>query len=94
MAFPDAFVFLSQGESSGGSNGSVVNHVAFKVQSLAALEASGMKVTGTARQFPGVASVVSPEGEHIELFDETSDNLVFTLDGGLRDTAADGMAAR
>jgi catechol 2,3-dioxygenase-like lactoylglutathione lyase family enzyme len=88
VAFPDVLVFLSQGESSGGTNGSVVNHVAFKVQSLAALERSGMKVTYLT-QFPGVASVVSPEGERIELFDETSENLVFTLDPGVSDAAAE-----
>jgi catechol 2,3-dioxygenase-like lactoylglutathione lyase family enzyme len=88
VAFPDVLVFLSQGESSGGTNGSVVNHVAFKVRSLAALEASGMKVTYL-KQYPGVASVVSPEGERIELFDETSENLVFTLDPGLSDAAAE-----
>ncbi len=88
VAFPDVLVFLSHGEPSGGTNGSVVNHVAFKVQSLAALERSGMKVTYLT-QFPGVASVMSPEGERIELFDETSENLVFTLDPGVSDEAAE-----
>lgn len=88
VAFPDVLVFLSQGESSGGTNGSVINHVAFKVQSLAGLERSGMKVTYL-KQYPGVASVVSPEGERIELFDETSENLVFTLDPGVTDAAAE-----
>jgi catechol 2,3-dioxygenase-like lactoylglutathione lyase family enzyme len=88
VAFPDVLVFLSQGESSGATNGSVVNHVAFKVQSLAALERSGVKVTYL-QQYPGVASVMSPEGERIELFDETSENLVFTLDPGVRDAAAE-----
>jgi catechol 2,3-dioxygenase-like lactoylglutathione lyase family enzyme len=88
VAFPDVLVFLSQGESSGGTNGSVVNHVAFKVQSLAALERSGMKVTYL-KQYPGVASVMSPEGERIELFDETSENLVFTLDPGVSSAAAE-----
>jgi catechol 2,3-dioxygenase-like lactoylglutathione lyase family enzyme len=88
VAFPDVLVFLSQGESSGGTNGSVVNHVAFKVQSLAALERSGMKVNYLT-QYPGVASVMSPEGERIELFDETSENLVFTLDPGVSDVAAE-----
>jgi len=88
VAFPDVFVFLSHGESSGGTNGSVVNHVAFKVRSVAALERSGMKVTYL-QQYPGVASVMSPEGERIELFDETSENLVFTLDAGVSDPAAE-----
>ncbi len=88
VAFPDVLVFLSEGAASGGSGGSVVNHVAFKVQSLGALERSGVKVTYLT-QFPGVASVVSPEGERIELFDETSENLVFTLDPGVNDAAAE-----
>jgi len=88
VAFPDVLVFLTKGESSGGTNGSVVNHVAFKVQSLAALERSGMKVNYL-KQYPGVASVMSPEGERIELFDETAENLVFTLDPGVSDAAAE-----
>jgi catechol 2,3-dioxygenase-like lactoylglutathione lyase family enzyme len=87
VAFPDVLVVLSQGEPSGGSNGSVVNHVAFKVRSLAALETAGLKVTYV-RQFPGVAFVTSPEGERIELFEETSPNLVFTLDPGVTSAAA------
>ena len=87
VAFPDVLVVLSKGESSGGTAGSVVNHVAFKVRSLKAVEASGLKVTYL-KQFPGVASVTSPEGERIELFDETSENLVFTLDPGVTSAAA------
>ena len=88
VAFPDVLVFLTQGESSGGTSGSVVNHVAFKVQSLAKVEAAGLKVTYLT-QYPGVASVTSPEGERIELFDETSPNLVFTLDPGVSSRAAE-----
>jgi len=88
VAFPDVLVLLSQGEASGGSSGSVVDHVAFKVRSLASLEAAGLKVTYL-RQFPGVASVTSPEGERIELFEETSPNLVFTLDPGVSSPAAE-----
>ena len=34
VKFPDVLVFLSAGESSGGTEGSVVNHMAFRVQSL------------------------------------------------------------
>lgn len=88
VMFPDVLVFLSQGAPSGGTSGSVINHVAFKVQSLATLEAAGLKVTYLT-QFPGVASVTSPEGERIELFAETSENLVFTLDPGVRSAAAE-----
>jgi len=87
VAFPDVLVFLSQGEPSGVSSGSVVDHVAFKVRSLANVEAAGLKVTYL-RQYPGVASVTSPEGERIELFEETSPNLLFTLDPGVSSPAA------
>ena len=62
VTFPDVVVFISQGESSGGTAGSVVNHVAFKVQSLARLEAAGIKVQYVL-QYPGVASVATPAGE-------------------------------
>src|SRR6185295_2705855 len=44
LKFPDTLVFLSRGESSAGTEGSVVNHVAFRIQSLAKLESAGMKV--------------------------------------------------
>ena len=88
VAFPDVLVFLTQGETSGGTNGSVINHVAFKVRSLAKVEATGLKVTYLT-EYPGVASVTSPEGERIELFEETSPNLVFTLDPGVSSRAAE-----
>lgn len=87
LKFPDVLVFLSEGPSSGGTEGSVVNHVAFRVQSLAKVEASGFKVERNA-QYPGVASVFTPEGERIELFDETAENLTFTLDNGQADPVA------
>jgi catechol 2,3-dioxygenase-like lactoylglutathione lyase family enzyme len=89
VKFPDVLVFLSQGDSSGGTEGSVVNHVAFRVKSIAPLEAAGMKVQHL-KEFPGVASVYTPEGERIELFDEErATNLGFTFDGGPTDPVAD-----
>jgi catechol 2,3-dioxygenase-like lactoylglutathione lyase family enzyme len=89
VKFPDVIVFLSQGDSSGGTEGSVVNHVAFRVQSLDPLEATGMKVQHL-KEFPGVASVYTPEGERIELFDEQrATNLGFTVDSGHSDPVAD-----
>jgi catechol 2,3-dioxygenase-like lactoylglutathione lyase family enzyme len=54
---------------------------------LAKVEADGFKVERNA-QFPGVASVFTPEGERIELFDETAENLTFTLDSGRTDPVA------
>ena len=88
IVFPDVVVLLRQGEPSGGTQGSVVNHVAFRVKSVAALERAGFEVEYNA-QYPGVASVHSPEGERVELFDdELATNLGFTIDDGGNDAAA------
>jgi catechol 2,3-dioxygenase-like lactoylglutathione lyase family enzyme len=81
LSFPDVLIVLEQGESSGGTEGSVVNHVAFRVPSLAAIEAAGLKVQRL-QGFPGVASVMSPEGERVELFENAATNLTFTYDSG------------
>lgn len=89
VRFPDVVVLLSRREATAGTEGSVVNHVAFRVQSLAALERAGFDVHYNA-DYPGVASVFTPEGERIELFDDgLATNLGFTLDGGGSDAAAD-----
>lgn len=89
VRFPDVIVLLRQGETSGGTEGSVVNHVAFRVKSFAALERAGFDVHLNA-QYPGVGSVVTPEGERIELFDDDlATNLMFTVDGGGKDAAAE-----
>jgi len=88
IVFPDVVVLLRQGESSGGTEGSVVNHVAFRVKSIAALERAGFAVEYV-REVPGVGSVHTPEGERVELFDdEIATNLGFTIDGGGSDAAA------
>jgi catechol 2,3-dioxygenase-like lactoylglutathione lyase family enzyme len=89
IVFPDVVVLLRQGETSGGTEGSVVNHVAFRVKSVKAIEDAGFTVEYNA-QYPGVASVHTPEGERIELFDdELATNLGFTIDGGGSDAAAE-----
>jgi catechol 2,3-dioxygenase-like lactoylglutathione lyase family enzyme/extradiol dioxygenase family protein len=89
IVFPDVVVLLRQGEPAGGTQGSVVNHVAFRVKSVAAIERAGFEVEYNA-QYPGVASVHTPEGERIELFDdELATNLGFTIDGGGQDAAAE-----
>jgi catechol 2,3-dioxygenase-like lactoylglutathione lyase family enzyme len=80
IVFPDVVVLLRQGEPTGGTEGSVVNHVAFRVKSLAEIEKAGFTVEHNA-QYPGVASVHTPEGERIELFDDgLATNLGFTID--------------
>lgn len=88
VRFPDVVVVLIQGESSGGTEGSVVNHVAFRVQSFATVEAAGLKVARLAN-FPGVGSTMTPEGERIELFENSATNLTFTQDAGYQDAGAE-----
>ena len=88
LKLPGVLIFLTQGPSSGGTNGSVVNHVAFRVQSFAKVEEAGFTVQRLA-QFPGVGSINTPEGERIELFENTATNLTFTLDSGGTDALAD-----
>lgn len=88
VKFPDVLVFLTRAESSGNSEGAVVDHVAFRVRSLADVEAAGIPVQRL-DQFVGVASVVTPEGERVELFDDTATNLTFTPDAGDVDEIAE-----
>src|SRR5215510_5226289 len=89
IVFPDVVVLLRQGEPMGGTEGSVVNHVAFRVKSVAEIEKAGFEVEYNA-QYPGVASVHTPEGERVELFDDgLATNLGFTIDGGAVDAAAE-----
>jgi catechol 2,3-dioxygenase-like lactoylglutathione lyase family enzyme len=88
MKLPGVLIFLSAAPSSGGTAGSVVNHVAFRVQSFAKVEEAGFTVQRLA-QFPGVGSINTPEGERIELFDNSATNLTFTLDSGEKDATAD-----
>jgi hypothetical protein len=79
VRFQDVFVFLTQGDYSGTSEGAVVNHVAFRVPSFAALEKAGIKVQRLAG-FPGVGNTNTPEGERVELFEDAALNLTFTPD--------------
>ena len=88
VRFHDVLVVLDRGDTTGGTEGSVVNHVAFRIPSLAPVEAAGL-IPARLAQFPGVSSVMSPENERIELFENTATNLTFTADGGVRDAAAE-----
>lgn len=88
VKFTDVLVLLSEGASSGTTEGSVIDHVAFRVESLDEVAAAGFEVERL-EGFVGVASVFTPEGERIELFDETAQNLMFTIDGGGSDPVAE-----
>jgi hypothetical protein len=87
--FPDVAIVLQPGDPSGVSEGAVVNHIAFRVRTLAQVEAAGLKVERMA-QFPGVANTATPEGERVELFEDAALNLTFVADDG----GADPVAAR
>ena len=83
--FPDVVVLLRQGEPTGGTarlrrqSRRVSREVARRDRERRASRSSYNE------QYPGVASVHTPEGERIELFDdELATNLGFTIDGGGR----------
>jgi catechol 2,3-dioxygenase-like lactoylglutathione lyase family enzyme len=89
IRFPNVLILLSDGDSSGGTEGSVINHVAFRVQSIAALEELGYEMHYN-EQFPGIASTYTPDGERIELFDDAlATNIGFEVADGLDDTIAE-----
>lgn len=87
LKFNDVLVVLEQGDSTGGAEGSIVNHVAFRVPDLTSVEAAGLKVARL-NGFPGVASTNTPEGERIELFENAATNLTFAQDAGFDDAVA------
>jgi len=89
VQFPGVIILLSQGDANEGSEGSVLNHVAFRVESLAAIEAQGYELEVN-EQFPGIASVFSPSGERIELFDNVeATNTWFEVADGHTDAVAE-----
>jgi catechol 2,3-dioxygenase-like lactoylglutathione lyase family enzyme len=87
LKFQDTLVVLERGDSTGGTDGSIVNHVAFRVPELTTVEAAGLKVARL-NGFPGVASTNTPEGERIELFENAATNLTFAQDAGFDDAIA------
>ena len=84
LKFPEVLILLTRAESSGGTEGSVVNHVGFRVpnvnQFMAKMEAEGYKVAPSVIAPGKVGNVFSPEGERIELLEDLSENVQFTLD--------------
>ena len=89
VSFPGLIILLSEGETAGGSEGSVVNHVAFRVESLKEIEDKGFELEYN-QEFPGIASIYSPSGERIELFDDNlATNIGFELEAGYSDPVAE-----
>ena len=85
----DVIVALTEGQPSGVSEGSVLNHVAFRVPSLKTLEAAGLKLERAGPDLPGIATTRTPEGERIELFENAATNVGFTPDAGFTDPVAE-----
>ena len=89
LMLPGLMIFLDQGNTSGGTEGSVVNHVGFRVpnvaQFMARMKAAGYKVASSTIAPKTVGNVFSPEGERIELLEDLSENVQFTLDQGSQD---------
>lgn len=73
--FPDVLVMVRKGEPSGGSAGSVVNHLGFRVKSLKTYtdkcESAGFRVDPN-RPSPQQAFVYAPDDVRIELTEDAS----------------------
>ncbi len=84
LMLPGVIIMLNQGNTSGGTEGSVVNHVGFRVPSvaqfMARMNAAGYKVAASVVAPKTVGNVFSPEGERIELLEDLSENVQFTFD--------------
>ena len=78
VKFPELLIFLSQAQSSGGAEGSAFSHLAFKSRNLAEL----VKDLTTAGQKLDRNNAVTPDGVHIELFQEMTDPVKFVPDPG------------
>lgn len=88
VSFQGLIILIGEGDTQGGTEGSVVNHVAFRVRSLEEMENKGFELEYN-EEFPGIASVYSPSDERIELFDDSlATNIGFDLEPGLIDQAA------
>lgn len=86
LELPGVMVLLDQGDSSGSTEGSVVNHVGFRVPSvaqvMARMNAAGYKIASSTISPKTVGNVFTPEGERIELLQDLSENLQFTFGEG------------
>jgi catechol 2,3-dioxygenase-like lactoylglutathione lyase family enzyme len=86
LRFPGLTVLLSQGEPSGNSEGSVVNHVGFRVPDVRGLMVrmfdAGYRVQLSGSATGKVANVWAPEGERVEFMEDQSINVKFAPDEG------------
>src|ERR1700676_2146710 len=77
IKFPGMFVFLQEGEPSGGTVGTIVDHIGFHTPNgeelVAKLKASGVKMDANAgtRRKSSWGNVYSPDGVKVEILDST-----------------------
>ena len=82
IVFPDVEVHLDAGRSApAAARGRWSTTWRSACRRSPAVEAAGLTVARL-QQFPGVGSVMSPDGERIELFEDAATNLTFTPDVG------------
>ncbi|MCL4402798.1 MAG: VOC family protein [Acidobacteria bacterium] len=76
MKFPDVILLLTQAESSGGSEGSAVGHIGFRVRNLreymARWKAAGIAVNGTPAPDARQVFLTAPDGLLVEVGEDSS----------------------
>jgi len=86
LRFPGLLIVLTQADSSGGTEGSIVNHIGFRVpnvpQFLAKMKTAGYKVEPSQNGDGVVGNVYTPEGERIELLQDGTEHVEFVADSG------------
>ena len=74
VKLPDVLVFLRQAEPAGGTEGSVINHVGFRVrnlhESMAGWKAAELKISPGAS--PTQVFIAAPDGIKVEITEDTS----------------------
>jgi len=74
IKFPGAFVTLRQGEPTGGTVGSTINHIGFNVQQMSEWlpkwQAAGLEIETTRR--PTQVYLMGPEGVRIEILEDSN----------------------
>lgn len=75
VKMPGVLILISEGDADARS--SVIDHVAFRVESLSDVASRGFDLE-MVEAFPGIASIYAPSGDRIELFEEgTATNVGF-----------------
>jgi catechol 2,3-dioxygenase-like lactoylglutathione lyase family enzyme len=79
VKMPGVLILISERASQ--SDGSLIDHVAFRVESLGDLASRGFELE-MVEAYPGIASVYTPDGDRVELFEEgTATNVGFDVEG-------------